>query len=71
MYVNCSHPDIPTMCEIMRSAAGSLVHDGKLSNDTNLNAIAVGLEALCPGNRNQMEALENGNQNGPHPKTKN
>ena len=41
-YVNCSYPKIPTMCEIIRSAAESLVHDGKLNNDTNLNAIAVG-----------------------------
>ena len=58
------------MCEIMRSAAESLVHDGKLRNDTDLNAIAVGLEAVCLGNRNQIRTLENGNQNGLRPRTK-
>ena len=69
-YVNCSHPNVPTMCEIMQSAAESLVHDGKPRKDTNLNAITVCLEAVCLEIRNQMGTSENGNQNGPHPRTK-
>ena len=31
------------MCEILRSAAESLVYDGKLRDDIDLNAIALGL----------------------------
>ncbi len=32
------------MCEIMRSAAESLVYDGKLRDDVDFNAIAASLK---------------------------
>lgn len=43
-YIRCSHPNILTMCEIMRPAAESLVHDGKLRDDVDFNAVALGLK---------------------------
>jgi len=43
-YIHCSRPDMLTMCAILRSAAGSLVHDGKLRDDLDLKAIALGLK---------------------------
>jgi len=43
-YIHCLRLDILTMCAILRLAAGSLVHDGKLRDDLDLKAIALGLK---------------------------
>lgn len=43
-YTHCSHPNTLTMCAILRSAAESLVHDGKLRDDVDLKGIALGLK---------------------------
>ncbi len=43
-YIHYSHPNTLTMCEIMRSAAESLVYDDKLRDDVDFSVIALGLK---------------------------
>lgn len=43
-HIHRSHTHILRMCEIVRSAAESLLHCGKLRDDDDLNAIAGGLK---------------------------
>ena len=43
-YIHYSHPNTLTMCEVMRSAAESLMYDGKLRDDVDFNIITLGLK---------------------------
>jgi len=43
-HIHRSHTHILRMCEIMRLAAESLVHCGKLRDDNDFSAIAGGLK---------------------------
>lgn len=42
-YIHRLHADIQTTCEALQTAAESLVNDGKLCQDFNLNMVALGL----------------------------
>ena len=42
------------MCEVMRSAAESLVYDGKLRDDVDFNTIALGLKQYIYGGEYQL-----------------
>ncbi|KAL9098334.1 MAG: hypothetical protein Q9163_005990 [Psora crenata] len=42
--ISTAHTQTLTMCEVMRSAAESLVYDSKLRDDVDFNAIALGLK---------------------------
>lgn len=55
-YIHCSHPNTLTMCEIMRSAAESLVHDGKLRDDVDFNAIAASLKQCMAWSKRKGDA---------------
>lgn len=44
MYIHCSHPNILMVCEIMRPAAESLMHDGKLHDNVEFNTVVLALK---------------------------
>ena len=45
----------------MRLAVESLVYNDKLRNNTDFNAITIGLEVVYLGNKNKIGTLKNGN----------